>query len=317
MNIQQLEYLIAVDKYKHFGKAAQACFITQPTLSAMIQKFEDEMEVKVFDRTTHPIRTTDIGARIIEQAKVVVDSLMELKNTASILNNILAGKINLGIIPTVSSFILPTEIFDFLSKNPKIELNVKEMTTENIIKALKSGELDAGIIATPYSDAEEFFSDFLFNEELMVYSADKIANANHDEFIMPDDIDVNKVWLLEEGNCLRTQFENICNLKENSLKPKNLDFLASNINTLVQMVDKIGGLTVLPELAVSQLSKDQSTKIHRFKKPFPSREISLIYYKPTYKQKILDELVHSIKSSLQDKLNYNKHPDDFVNVKPQ
>ncbi len=317
MNIQQLEYLIAVDKYKHFGKAAQACFITQPTLSAMIQKFEDEMEVKVFDRTTHPIRTTDIGARIIEQAKVVVDSVMELKNTASILNNILAGKINLGIIPTVSSFILPTEIFDFLSKNPKIELNVKEMTTENIIKALKSGELDAGIIATPYSDAEEFFSDFLFNEELMVYSADKIANANHDEFIMPDDIDVNKVWLLEEGNCLRTQFENICNLKENSLKPKNLDFLASNINTLVQMVDKIGGLTVLPELAVSQLSKDQSTKIHRFKKPFPSREISLIYYKPTYKQKILDELVHSIKSSLQDKLNYNKHPDDFVNVKPQ
>ena len=288
MNIQQLEYLIAVDKYKHFGKAAQACFITQPTLSAMIQKFEDEMEVKIFDRTTHPIRTTDIGAQIIDQAKVVVDSVMELKNKASILNNVLAGRINLGIIPTVSSFILPTEIFDFLSKNPKIELNVKEMTTENIIKALKSGELDAGIISTPYSDAEEFFSDFLFNEELMVYSADKIANDNKDEFILPEDVDVNKVWLLEEGNCLRTQFENICNLKENSLKPKNLDFMASNINTLVQMVDKVGGLTVLPELAVSQLQENQKDKIHRFKKPFPSREISMIYYKPTYKQKILN-----------------------------
>ena len=317
MNIQQLEYLIAVDKYKHFGKAAQACFITQPTLSAMIQKFEDEMEVKVFDRTTHPIRTTDIGAQIIAQAKVVVDSVMELKNKASILNNVLAGKINLGIIPTVSSFILPTEIFEFLSKNPKIELNVKEMTTDNVIKSLKSGELDAGIIATPYSDAEEFFSDFLFNEELLVYSADKIANENNDQFIMPEDIDVNKVWLLEEGNCLRTQFENICNLRENSLKPKNLDFMASNINTLVQMVDKIGGLTVLPELAVSQLSKEQSSKIHRFKKPFPSREISIIYYKPTYKQKIIDELVASIKTTLEDKLNYNKHPEDFVNVKPE
>ena len=265
MNIQQLEYLIAVDKYKHFGKAAQACFITQPTLSAMIQKFEDEMEVKIFDRTTHPIRTTDIGAQIIDQAKVVVDSVMELKNKASILNNVLAGRINLGIIPTVSSFILPTEIFDFLSKNPKIELNVKEMTTENIVKALKSGELDAGIISTPYSDAEEFFSDFLFNEELMVYSADKIANDNNDEFILPEDVDVNKVWLLEEGNCLRTQFENICNLKENSLKPKNLDFMASNINTLVQMVDKVGGLTVLPELAVLQLQENQKDKIHRFK----------------------------------------------------
>lgn len=317
MNIQQLEYLIAVDKYKHFGKAAQACFITQPTLSAMIQKFEDEMEVKIFDRTTHPIRTTDIGAQIIEQAKVVVDSVMELKNKASILNNVLAGRINLGIIPTVSSFILPTEIFDFLSKNPKIELNVKEMTTENIIKALKSGELDAGIISTPYSDAEEFFSDFLFNEELMVYSADEIVNDNKDEFILPEDVDVNKVWLLEEGNCLRTQFENICNLKENSLKPKNLDFMASNINTLVQMVDKVGGLTVLPELAVSQLQENQKDKIHRFKKPFPSREISMIYYKPTYKQKILDELVKSIKTSLEPKLNYTQFPQDFVKIKPQ
>lgn len=317
MNIQQLEYLIAVDKYKHFGKAAQACFITQPTLSAMIQKFEDEMEVKVFDRTTHPIRTTDIGAQIIDQAKVVIDSVMELKNKASILNNVLAGKINLGIIPTVSSFILPTEIFEFLSKNPKIELNVKEMTTENVIKSLKSGELDAGIIATPYSDAEEFFSDFLFNEELMVYSADKIANDNKDEFILPEDINIDKVWLLEEGNCLRTQFENICNLRENSLKPKNLDFMASNINTLVQMVDKVGGLTVLPELAVSQLHDDQKVKIHRFKKPFPSREISLIYYKPTYKQKILDELVLSINSTLKEKLNFYKHPEDFVNVKPE
>lgn len=176
MNIQQLEYLIAVDKYKHFGNAAQACFITQPTLSAMIQKFEDEMDVKIFDRTTHPIRTTDIGTEIIAEAKKVIDSINELKNKASLLNNVLAGKMNLGIIPTVSGFILPTEIFDFLKSNPKIELNVKEMTTENIIKALKTGELDAGIISTPYSAANEFYHDFLFNEELMLYSSEKNQN---------------------------------------------------------------------------------------------------------------------------------------------
>ena len=151
----------------------------------------------------------------------------------------------------------------------------------------------------------------------MVYSADKIANDNKDEFILPEDVDVNKVWLLEEGNCLRTQFENICNLKENSLKPKTLDFMASNINTLVQMVDKVGGLTVLPELAVSQLQKNQKDKIHPFKKPFSSREISMIYYKPTYKQKILDELVKSIKTSLEPKLNYTQFPQDFVKIKPQ
>ncbi len=314
MNIQQLEYLIAVDKYKHFGKAAQACFITQPTLSAMIQKFEDELDVKVFDRTTHPIRTTDVGAQIIEESKRVIDAVNELKNRANLLNNVLAGKLNLGIIPTISSFILPSEIFNFLQNHPKIELNVKEMTTDSIIKALKSGELDAGIIATPYDAASEFYQQFLFNEELMIYSSEDLKK---DSFVAPEDIDSNKVWLLEEGNCLRTQFENICMLKENSLKPKNLEFLASNINTLIQMVDKVGGITILPELAIPQLSEEQKSKISRFRKPFPFREISLIYYKPTYKQKILDEMTQSLQNSMNTKLNYNQNPEDFISVKPQ
>ncbi len=315
MNIQQLEYLIAVDKYKHFGKAAQACFITQPTLSAMIQKFEDELDVKIFDRTTHPIRTTDVGAQIISQATKIIDNVNELRNQANLLNNILGGKINLGIIPTVSTYILPTEIFDFLKKNEKIEMNVKEMTTESIIKSLKSGELDAGIISTPYDAANEFYKDFLFNEELMLYSSD--VSTKKDTFVIPEEIDVDKVWLLEEGNCLRTQFENICQLKENTLKPGNLDFLASNINTLVQMVDKVGGISILPELAVSQLSADQKEKVTRFRKPFPFREISVIYYKPTYKQKIIDELVNFIQNSVQLKLNFNKSPEDFVSIKPE
>lgn len=317
MNIQQLEYLIAVDKYKHFGNAAQACFITQPTLSAMIQKFEDEMDVKIFDRTTHPIRTTDVGMQLIVEAKRVIDAINELKSKANLLNNVLAGKLNLGILPTISGFILPTEIFDFLKNHPKIELNVKEMTTDNIIKALKTGELDAGIISTPYSAANEFYHDFLFNEELMLYSADESASAKDDSYVVPEDIDVQKVWLLEEGNCLRTQFENICELKENTVKPKNLEFVASNINTLVQLVDKLGGISILPELAVEQLTDQQKEKVKRFRKPFPYREISVIYYKPTYKQKILDELIKFIADSLKVKLNYNQNPEEYVSVKPQ
>jgi len=315
MNIQQLEYLIAVDKFKHFGKAAQACFITQPTLSAMIQKFEEELDVKVFDRTTHPIRTTDVGVQIIEQAKKVIDSINELRNKADLLNNVLGGKINLGIIPTVSTYILPAEIFDFLKKNPKIEMNVKEITTENVIKGLKSGELDAGIIATPYDAASEFYQEFLFNEELMIYTSD--PKYKKDTYVIPEELDVDKVWLLEEGNCLRTQFENICKLKENSMKPKNLEFVSSNINTLIQMVDRVGGISIIPELAQSQLSKEQNDKIVRFRKPFPFREISIIYYKPTYKQKIIDELSESIRKSVEGKLNYNREPVDFVSIRPQ
>ena len=316
MNIQQLEYLIAVDKYKHFGKAAQACFITQPTLSAMIQKFEDELDVKIFDRTTHPIRTTDAGAELIKEAQKIIDAVMELKSKANFLNNILAGKLNLGIIPTVSTYILPNEIFSFLNKNPQIELNIKEMTTESIIKSLKSGELDAGIISTPYSAADEFYQDFLFNEELMLYSGTE-SGQKKDCFVVPEDIDVNKVWLLEEGNCLRTQFENICHLKENSLKPKNLEFLASNVNTLIQMVDKVGGITILSEIGVQQLSTEQKEKVSRFIKPFPYREISLIYYKPTYKQKIIDELISEIRTSMEQKLNFYKDRENYKSVKPE
>lgn len=317
MNIQQLEYLIAVDKYKHFGNAAQACFITQPTLSAMIQKFEDEMDVKIFDRTTHPIRTTDVGIQLIVEAKKVMDAINELKGKANSLNNVLAGKLNLGILPTISGFILPTEIFDFLKNHPKIELNVKEMTTDSIIKSLKSGELDAGIISTPYTAANEFYHDFLFNEELMLYAADDSDGGKKDSFVVPEDIDVQKVWLLEEGNCLRTQFENICELKENSVKPKNLEFVGSSIHTLIQLVDKLGGISILPELAVEQLSDKQKEKVKRFRKPFPYREISVIYYKPTYKQKILDELIKFIYDSLKTNLNFNKNPEDYIGVKPQ
>ncbi len=315
MNIQQLEYLIAVDKFKHFGKAAQACFITQPTLSAMIQKFEDELDVKVFDRTTHPIRTTDVGVEIINQARKVIDAVNELRDKADQLKNVIGGKITLGIIPTVSSFILPTEIFDFLGRNGKIEMNIKELTTEGIIKGLKSGELDAGIISTPYEGASEFYQDFLFNEELMIYSS--VLDDAKDSYVVPEEIDVEKVWLLEEGNCLRTQFENICQIKENSLKPKNLEFLASSIHTLIQLVDRVGGITIIPELAKSQLTEGQKKKVNRFRKPYPFREVSIIYYKPTYKQRIIDELIDSIRASVAHKLSYNQSPEDFIGIKPQ
>ncbi|MDY3521234.1 LysR substrate-binding domain-containing protein [Riemerella anatipestifer] len=315
MNVQQLEYLISVDKHKHFGKAAQACFITQPTLSAMIQKLEEELDVKIFDRSTHPIRTTDAGKEILQHAYRIIDEINEMKNKANSLNNILAGKVVLGIIPTVSPFILPVEIFDFLSQNPNIEMEVKELNTDSVIKALKSGEIDAGIIATPHHDADEFFKDVLFNEELMLYSSE-YGGENESKFVLPQDIKADKIWLLEEGNCLTTQFENICKLKENRLKPNNLDFKATSISSLLQIVDRVGGITLLPELAANQLENTQKAKISRFRKPFPYREISLIYYKPTYKQKILDEFVKVVRESVQPKLNYTQAPKDYINIRP-
>ena len=315
MNIQQLEYLLAVDKYKHFGKAAQACFITQPTLSAMVQKLEDELDVKVFDRTSHPIRTTDIGTEILAEARKVIDAVNELRNTADALNNRLGGRLTVGIIPTVSTYLITSALVDFVKANDKIELEIKEITTDNIIKSLKSGEIHAGIIATPYGAADEFHQDPLFNEELMLYSSRGEAKA--DTYIVPDEIDVNDVWLLEEGNCLNTQFENICHLKANTRGPQNLNFRASNIHTLIEMVDRVGGICIIPELAKNQLTEQQCEKILRFRKPFPYREISLIYYKPTYKQKMIDALTAHIRKNVSPLLNFAQEEADFQAVQPQ
>lgn len=310
MNLQQLEYIIALDKYKHFGKAAQSCFITQPTLSAMIQKIEDELSVKIFDRTTHPVRTTDSGQHIIKKAQKVLESVNDLRETANHLNSIIGGKITLGIIPTVSPYLLSHQVFRFLNHNDQVEMTLKELSTEQIIKALKNGEIDAGIIATPYQGSEEFYSETLFPEELMLYSSEQ----RKDTFVMPEEVDVEKIWLLEEGNCLRTQFEYICHLKESTQKPRNLQFAASSIATLVQLVDQMGGITILPELAAGQLSEAQRRKLYRFRKPFPYRDITLIYYKPTYKQKIIDGLTAYIKESLSGQLNYDKSPADFIKI---
>lgn len=314
MNIQQLEYLIAVDKYKHFGKAAQACFITQPTLSAMIQKLEEELEVKIFDRSGHPIRTTDMGQPIIEQAYKILDSVNELREKADLLRNVIGGKLTVGIIPTVSSYLLPGQILNFVEKHPKIQLTVREMTTDNVIKALKNGEIDAGIIATPYSEARDMFQDRLFNEELMLYSSEK-NNSPDGQFVVPEEIDTENIWLLEEGNCLTTQFEKVCKLQENAHAPKNLTYRAANMHSLVQIVDRLGGISMLPELAAKGLTEEQQQRIYRFRKPFPYREISVVYYRPTFKQKMIDELRDFIRAEVEPQLNFGKNPADFIAIK--
>ena len=173
-----------------------------------------------------------------------------------------------------------------------------------------------GIISTPYAETSEFFTDFLFNEELLIYSSAQGLTDHSHQYISPEKINLDKIWLLEEGNCLRLHSESICHLQENIAKPKNLEYSGSSISTLIKIVDKVGGLTIIPELATQQLTEEQQKNIFHFKKPSPVREISLIYYKPSYKQKLFDELANYLRKTLSDKLNYNKNPKDFSVIKP-
>jgi len=301
MNIQQLEYLIAVDRYKHFGRAAQSCYITQPTLSAMIQKLEEELELKVFDRTTYPIRTTDAGHQIIEYAKKVVEGVHKLRDKANDLNGAVTGSISLGIISTASSYLVPSKILDFSRNNHKINLTIREMSTENIVKSLKHGELDAGIISTPNGLATDFHTEFLYTEKLFMYYSSKFLKNKGEHIDLPNDLYVDEMWFLSDAKGVNQDIDEMLEAhypkedeSENmgdAVRPSNLEFNASCVSTLISMVDSLGGVCVIPETSLHLLDKDQNTRVFQLGEPYSKRDISLIYFKPTYKQKIIDELL--------------------------
>jgi len=302
MNIQQLEYLIAVDRYKHFGRAAQSCYITQPTLSAMIQKLEEELELKVFDRTTYPIRTTDAGLQIIEYARKVVEDVHKLRDKANDLNSAVTGSISLGIISTASSYLVPRKILDFSRNNHKINLTIREMSTENIVKSLKHGELDAGIISTPNGLATDFHAEHLYTEKLFLYYSNKFLKNKGEKIDLPNDLYVDEMWFLSDAKGVRQDVDEKITAhyseenenSNNAIRPSNLEFNTSCVSTLINMVDQVGGVCVIPETSLDLLNKDQNKRVFQLDEPFSNRDISLIYFKPTYKQKILDELIGSI-----------------------
>ncbi len=295
MNIQQLEYIIAVDTHKHFVKAANACFVTQPTLSAMIQKLEEELEVKIFDRTTQPIMSTETGKLIIAQAKKIVAEVSVLKNIASNSNDIIQGELNVGVIPTVAIYLLPV-LAKLITVYPKVKLQVREMTTESIIEKLRAGDLDAGILATPLH-TRDLTEVELYIEPLRVFTSSESTTTK--QYILPSEVDPKKVWMLEEGHCLSKQFVNYCKLKGNNSNILNMNFQTGSLETLLNMVETYKGVTVIPELAAQQLDEKRKLQLRNFKSPIPVRQISLVSLRPHLKSKLNEVLKAFILQNIQ------------------
>ncbi len=290
MNIQQLEYLVAVDRFKNFTKAADYCNVTQATLSAMVKKLEEELDCVLFDRKSNPILTTDIGQTIIDECKIVLAHCRQIKEKAKkYTGGAIGGKIKLGVIPTIASSLLPRIIKSLLETYPKLLIEIVETPTNNIIKQLKDGTIDVGIIATPSTD-ENIEEKILYYEALMVYGeVDKTM-----KYLIPEEIKNHKIWLLEEGHCLREQFVQLCALKKKDLKPNNLTFDANSFETLLGMVDEFGGLTLIPELYYQSLPKEKQDKVSFFHAPIPVREVSMVYYRPFAKERIISALADFI-----------------------
>ncbi len=290
MTLTQLEYIVALDTHRHFALAAEKCFITQPTLSMQIQKLEDELGVKIFDRTKQPVIPTEIGAGIITQARKILHEAEMIKQIINDQKDTLSGELRIGIIPTLAPYLLPS-LYKYMNKRyPNLNLIVKESITEDVIHNLKNNRLDCGIVVTPLKDLS-IKEDVLFYEELFVYVSKK--NSLFDKkYVLAKEIDPGQLWLLEEGHCFRSQILNLCELRKRS--DFHFRYETGNIETLKRMVDKSDGITILPELAVIEFSQSERKLVRQLKQPSPAREVSLVTHRDHIKTKLIKALKEEI-----------------------
>ena len=304
MTFVQLEYLVAVDTYRHFAQAAEHCFVTQPTLSMQLKKLEDELGVLLFDRSKQPVIPTEAGIEIIAQAKKILAEKSLIADIVHSRKGMIAGELKLGIIPTLAPYLLPLFIHQFIRKYKNVKLVVTELTTGNIITRLKDGRLDAGILVTPLQEAG-ITEHVLFYEEMMVYASPQ-NDMYGKKYILAKDIDPNKLWLLEEGHCFRSQIMNLCELQKESKSIHRFEYEAGSIDTLRRMVDISDGITIIPEIATISFTKKQEQCLRHFKSPIPMREVSLAVHRDFVKKRLVDILTKEILNGVPQKIKQNK-----------
>lgn len=302
MNISfiQLEYLLALDEHRHFVKAAEACFVTQPTLSMQIKKLEDELNVKLFDRSRQPVMPTDAGVMIIAQARKIVNETRKIENILLELKGEIKGELVIGIIPTISQYLMPYLISRISSKYPQLRLKVKEIFTEEIILRLQKDQLDVGIVATPLGE-DGLVEKPLFYEKFRIYMHPghmhyKSANISAAQLLE------DKLWLLSEGNCFRNQSINLCAMDIRSNKHISFDYESGSLDTLKRIVDLEGGATILPEWASEMLDPKDRKHIRVFENDRAVREISLIYRRDFVKARLIQVLEEMVRASVPQNL---------------
>lgn len=302
VTLTQLEYIVAVDTYRHFGKAAEACFITQPTLSMQIKKMEEDLEIIIFDRSKQPLIPTDVGTKIIEQARIVLKQAEEINNIVKDYKNQVSGMLRIGIIPTLAPFLLPIFVGDYKRKYPNITIKVVEATTENIINLLQKDLIDVGILVTPLNE-EKIIEKPVFYEEMLIY-----ANSGHklhsQKEISIKDVATPELWLLSDGHCFRDQVINLCSYLSTTDSNLPFQFEAGSLETLMNIIDHEGGITLIPELAKATMSQKRAYNVEQFTNIKPLREVSLVYSRHFAKHKLISllwrEMRESIPKELQD-----------------
>lgn len=288
MTLQQLEYIIAVDKHRHFVRAAESCHVTQSTLSMMIQKLEQELEMNIFDREAHPVEPTSIGRKLIDQAKIIIYNAQQFKEIVNSELHQDSGKVILGVIPTVAPYILP-RLFNIIHKNnPKIELHVREITTQEIIKQLENADIDMALLATPLNNSN-LLEIPIYYEKFFAYISPS-ETLYDKEFLEIHQIPSDNLWVLKEGHCLRNQVMRLCEKKSAFTSI----YEAGSIDTLIKIVERNGGYTIIPELHLELLNEEQKKNVRPIVNPEPNREISLVVRNDYVKERLLNIIAKNI-----------------------
>ena len=300
MTITQLEYIVAVDTYKSFGHAADKCFITQPTLSMQIQKLEEQLDVILFDRQKKPIETTEIGISVIAQAREVLKEHRKITEIIKDQKGILSGNFHIGIIPTIAPYLVPLFLLNFIEKYPEVTITISELTTAQILEQLKNGIIDCGILATPTREAH-LIETPLYWEPLVAFVSKKHSLYKQNT-VMMEDIDISDVWLLNEGHCFRNQIINLCHDMQKHIADTRLNYQTGSIETLKKIVEAGKGITLLPELSISDFSVKQTNMVRYFRNPEPVREVGLIVSKSFIKKRMLEALKNEILEVIPKKM---------------
>lgn len=294
MTITQLQYVLAVAEYQNFTLAAEKSFVTQPTLSMQVQKLEDELDVLIFDRSKKPIRITEAGQKIVAQAKNIVNEANRIRDIVDQEKGFIGGEYTLGIIPTVMPTLLPMFLKTFINKYPKVNLIIKEQSTETIIRNIQEGHLDGAIAATPL-EIEYIKERPLYYEPFVGY-VPKNHRLREADKLNPSDLDISDILLLKDGHCFRDGIINLCKTSKR-YEDEHFQLQSGSFETLVNLADEDMGMTLLPYLNTLELDEKKKKNLKFFNNPSPAREVSLIYHKSELKIQItraLKEVISGI-----------------------
>jgi LysR family hydrogen peroxide-inducible transcriptional activator len=304
ISLIQIQYLIALDEHRNFIKAAEACFVTQPTLSMQMKKLEDELGVLIFDRSKQPIVPTSIGEKIIRQARTIFRETGQIENILSDFTGDISGSLKIGVLPTIANALIPKLIRAVSDSHPDLKLTIKEGLTHEIIEDLEHDRLDVGIISTPVKH-NGLVERNLYNEKFRIY-----AHPDHPSFSKKaweaTDLLEDKLWLLSEGNCFRVQTINLCSLPDEKLNHLALTYESGSLQTLKKIVDFEGGATIIPEWEASEFDDNYLDNLRAFRADDAGRAVGLIYTKFYAKDKVINRLEEMIVNCLPRYVAENK-----------